>query len=399
MTTRHGLMAIAGSPDVSGDGDFKSFFDSFDLKLFDRCSDIKTEENILLHRDLFHCEENIYYILYKKHPSTFDIKIKKEYLKKLVESIRQQGLTMLSCSSDVRHKLTENIYFVNREKNLLIRIYITSEREYEADAEKLFTVSVFFDIADTPTYEIVKKLKDDFAHIPDNNHNIYMLQKDAYGEMSLQPHSIKGFELDIKENYDDSFEEVHNKILEWAKDFDLPNNRITLLHGDPGAGKTNYIKHIMNELPSVRKIYIPPFYVSALSDPAFLGFIRDYSNSLLIIEDAENILVSREQDSENSAMSIILNLSDGIMGSVLNFKIIATFNTEEKNIDSALKRRGRMFIKHHFGKLSEAKTKALYQKLYGKNPPETQMVLADIYNSEDNGNNGKKEKRVMGFIH
>lgn len=391
---------IGGLPNnISTEEDFKSFFDSFKLESFDRCADIETDKNILLHRDLFHSEENIYYILYKKHASTFDIKIKKDKLSEFIEYIRELGLTMLSCSSDARHKLTENIYFVNREKHLLIRIYITSEREYEADAEKLFTVSVFFDIADLDTFNSIKTLKTKFAHVTENNHNVYMLQKDAYGELSLQPYNVKGFNLDIKENYDDSFVDIHEKILNWATDFDLPNNRITLLHGEPGAGKTNYIKYIMNELPSVRKIYIPPFYITALSDPSFMGFIKDYSNSLLIVEDAENILVSREQESDNSAMSIILNLSDGIMGNILNFKIIATFNTEEKNIDAALKRRGRMFIKHHFGKLSKEKTKQLYKKLYNVDPPEEQMVLADIYNSEDNGNTKPKEKRVMGFGH
>lgn len=150
------------------------------------------------------------------------------------------------------------------------------------------------------------------------------------------------------------------------KDFDLPNNRITLLHGDPGAGKTNYIKHIMNELPTVRKIYIPPFYVSALSDPSFLGFIRDYSNSLLIIEDAENILVSREQDTENSAMVLFLICQMVLWDRFLISRLLPPLTPPESNIDSALKRRGRMFIKHHFGKLSKEKTKALYQKLYGK---------------------------------
>jgi len=375
-----------------------SFFDMFDMESFYKDSKLHLAESTVLHKEIFNSEENLFHLFFKRISSTFDIKIEKSKLGEFVNELRDEAFSLISCTSDARNKLTENVYFVHKDYRVLIRLYITTEKEYDADTEKLFTASVFFDIEQTKGYSLAKQLKDKYIYNHKSEHNIYLFQKDEYNEMTLQPYDIKGFDLDISENYNKDFGSTHEKIIDWAKDFSLPNNRIVLLHGEPGAGKTNYIKYLMNALPTVRKIYIPPFYVAALGDPAFLGFIKNYSNSILIIEDAEKVLISREQDEENSAMSIILNLSDGIMGSVLNFKIVATFNTDENRIDSALKRRGRMFMKYHFGKLSKDKTKTLHNKLYSADPPEEEMTLADIYNSDSNGNT-VAPKRQMGFIH
>lgn len=394
------IIARTARNNNSTNNEFPSFFDTFDLTTLKKNSRLNVSENIILHRDLLHSEDNLFYMMFKKHPSNFDIKIAKTELSNVIDELTLAGFSVLSCSSDARHKLVENIYFANHTTQTLIRVFITSERDFETDTHnhKTFTLSLFFDIEQMKAIEFARALKDKYTYQTDNDQNVYLFQKDEYGEMCLQPYNVKGFDLDINENYNDDFNPIHEKIVNWATDFDLPNNRIVLLHGEPGSGKTNYIKYLMNQLPTVRKIYIPPFYIEAIGDPAFLGFIKNYSNSILLIEDAEKILVSREDQADNSAMSIILNLSDGIMGAVLNFKIIATFNTEEKRIDAALKRRGRMFLKHHFGKLSKEKTKALYNKIYNEDPPESQMTLADIYNSESNGDI-KPVTRTMGFVH
>jgi hypothetical protein len=84
------------------------------------------------------------------------------------------------------------------------------------------------------------------------------------------------------------------------------------------------------------------------------------------------------------------------MADVLNFKIIATFNTDEDRIDAALKRKGRMFLKYKFDALSKEKTQSLFRELYGQNPPKDRMTLAEIYNDE-NEYGPKKEVKSIGF--
>ena len=374
-----------------------SFLDSPVLNKFEAAKGVTYPEKLIINRDLVYSPESVYFMLLKNIPSTMTFKVGKKNLDEVLNRLAQGGFNLFTCLSDSRYNSNETLTFIRLVDETIIQLTVSTERSYDADDNKTFAVTIYYNVNGDNRIGLVKFRKD-FELQKDQNHNIYLFQKNEYNEMMLQPYTITGFDLDIEENYDDKFKDVHEKIVTWAQDFSLQNNRIALLHGEPGSGKTNYIKYLLNQLPSVRKIYIPPCYVEALSDPAFLGFIKQYSNSLLLIEDAEKVLISREQDETNSAMSIILNLSDGIMGSVLNFKMIATFNTSEDKIDSALKRRGRMFIKHFFEKLSKEKTKALYQKLYGIDPPEERMVLASIYNPEDNGEI-VKQTRKMGFSH
>jgi SpoVK/Ycf46/Vps4 family AAA+-type ATPase len=110
----------------------------------------------------------------------------------------------------------------------------------------------------------------------------------------------------------------------------------------------------------------------------------DNSNAILILEDAEAALQKRDVFGCTGAVSNILNLTDGLLSDCLNISILATFNTETKNIDEALLRKGRLLKAYKFEKLSIEKSKALLKK-EGHDPSfVTQpMSLADIYNFED----------------
>jgi glucose-1-phosphate thymidylyltransferase short form len=74
-------------------------------------------------------------------------------------------------------------------------------------------------------------------------------------------------------------------------------------------------------------------------------------NSVFVIEDAEELITSREEV-RNSNLSMLLNLTDGLLGESLGIQIIATFNTDVKNIDKALLRKGRLSQIYAFKALS-----------------------------------------------
>ena len=61
-------------------------------------------------------------------------------------------------------------------------------------------------------------------------------------------------------------------------------------------------------------IYFPNEHIHFLSDPSFLHFFKDHKKSIIIIEDAEEILTSRELSLSNRGISNLLNLTDGLMG-------------------------------------------------------------------------------------
>ena len=100
--------------------------------------------------------------------------------------------------------------------------------------------------------------------------------------------------------------------------------------------------------------------------------------TFLVIEDAEELIVSRENN-QNSHLSFLLNLTDGILADSLGIQIIATFNTDIKNIDKALLRKGRLTSIYEFKELEFSKVNALFEHLkIENNETFKSMTLTDI---------------------
>ena len=116
----------------------------------------------------------------------------------------------------------------------------------------------------------------------------------------------------------------------------------------------------------------------------------------MVIEDAENIVVSREKNSK-SPVSALLNLADGLLSDCLNIQLICSFNTDISKIDAALLRKGRLIAKYEFRELSAQKASALSAKL-GFNKVITQPAcLADIYNQSQDIFIHERQSQPLGF--
>ncbi len=195
----------------------------------------------------------------------------------------------------------------------------------------------------------------------------------------LKEYTIKNVPIDFDANYNEDFKEIDKIIIQRLN---TENDKgLVLLYGEPGTGKTNYIRRIINNVDKKRILYMPPDMATQLANPALVPFLAEVPNSILIIEDAENVLLKR-QGQHNQAISNILNLSDGLFGDCLNIQIVATFNTDLRNIDEALLRKGRLIAKHKFGNLTEDRVKKLCSNLGIKFKKEFK-TLADIYNSQE----------------
>jgi hypothetical protein len=194
----------------------------------------------------------------------------------------------------------------------------------------------------------------------------------------LKEFSIKDPNIDFESNYNEDFKSIDSIILEKLNQED--GKGLVMLYGEPGTGKTSYIRRIINHV-NKRVLYLPPDMATELSNPGLVPFLIDIPNSILIVEDAENVLIKR-QGQHNQAISNILNLSDGLFGDCLNIQILATFNTSLSNIDEALLRKGRLIAKYEFKKLSGDRVKRLSKKL-GIKYDKSSGTLAEIYNCED----------------
>lgn len=213
--------------------------------------------------------------------------------------------------------------------------------------------------------------------------------------LSTIPQDIKNVNIDIAANYGNDFIKVHDKIVENLND---PLGKgLVLLHGLPGTGKTSYIRHLCKEIKK-EIIFLPPFLAENISGPDFIPFLLDHTNSILIIEDAEKVVLDREGDGSNrQSVANLLNMTDGILSDCLSIQILATFNTTRERIDKALLRKGRLIAEWKFEALDVDHSNKLLKKLGKEYITDVPMTLTDIYNLEEELNVVQKETSKIGF--
>jgi ATP-dependent 26S proteasome regulatory subunit len=202
--------------------------------------------------------------------------------------------------------------------------------------------------------------------------------------------------MDLELNYGSSFLKIHNTIEQRLnRNYD---KGIILLHGDPGTGKTSYIKYLTSLIKEKDILFIPPSMVEMLSEPSIVPFLMDHKNSILIIEDAERVISDREINGSSAGVSNILNLTDGIMGDCLNIQIVATFNMRKEKIDKALLRKGRLIAEHKFENLNLDETNKLLKHLEKDYVATEGMCLADIYNIDVEIHKSTNNNNKIGFV-
>ena len=210
--------------------------------------------------------------------------------------------------------------------------------------------------------------------------------------MGLKSMEIKRTKLDLDLYYEDDFIEIDEII---RKRLNQKNDKgIVLLHGLPGTGKTTYLRHLIGRIKK-RVLFLSPNIANSLVDPEFIDLLIDNPNSVVIIEDAENIIMDRRTNPDSS-VSNLLNISDGLLADFLSVQLICTFNNSLTLVDSALTRKGRLIAKYEFGKLSVRKAQRLSDRLGFKNLVTKPMTIAEITNPGDKEYETKR-KEIIGF--
>ena len=276
-------------------------------------------------------------------------------------------------------------------KDTIINLRTVSSRKLKKEKNN-YTINISYKPGTNPHIEDFEK----FFVNEDIKNVIYTIMKDEHGGVRFDPFEVAIPEnYDINECYEPEFKPVHEKIVE---NLNKNESGLYLFHGDPGTGKTTYIKYL-SSLVKRDLIYVPTSFVDFIADPSFLPALLHKKHSVLVIEDAEKALLAREPGDASSIVSTILNITDGIMANVFNIAVIATYNSARQAVDKALLRKGRLKGEYRFDKLTIPTAQKIMDKIKPGYEVTEEMSLADIYNIDVENCDSKdlnQEKR-MGF--
>lgn len=304
-----------------------------------------------------------------------------ETIKSAIQDVREilgdAVIEQVPSGSD--HKINCKYYFIN--DGFAGYVSVQSGRKYATLNIELFSIyeNVLKNI-DKIIFDNTKTL---------NSQSIYVLTAGDYG---LDITSIGYNDLSLEEsNYTQSvLHDVNYVLNEFSKP--EPFGRLAIFHGKPGTGKTYLCKAIFNDtrLANTKIVYTSPETLVKYSADQIIDLLINYDGGgyyknddgpiLLFIEDADALLSQRGPDNREN-ISSMLNLSDGLIGHMLDIRILATTNMSTIELDKAIERKGRLCKLVKIDSLESEQANKVYQRISGKtdSPFDSSVVLADIY--------------------
>lgn len=241
---------------------------------------------------------------------------------------------------------------------------------------------------DYENYNEVKTiLENNFANIPPYISWHYLSEK---GDLEFSNNRVIQEVIPYKEIYPNintsSLQEYYNKFLE-------SRSNVLILLGCPGTGKTSFIKDLLIKTENSAMVTYDDSVI--YSDKLFIKFIKNTSPDILVLEDCDTLISSR--DSGNKLMQKFLNLSDGLVSTKHKKLIFSTNLTSVSKIDPALLRKGRCFDVLEFRPLTlEEANKVCRLSNMPEFTKEGNYTIAEIFNQDEQQEIKKQVK--MGFI-
>lgn len=284
---------------------------------------------------------------------------------------------------------------LNEENNIFL--YVSEDAVMEVDASDPDNyMSIFFISLNDKKNKLFQATKKMFIEKLDNTGKIYCIVQNG-SNLSLSSIGKAGIPFNEK-NYSKKVVSDYKFILKDLKAKN-PCGRISIFEGIPGSGKTHLVKSLLNDINDTMFILVPPELVKQLAGPQFVPLLISYTSHtkgpvILILEDADECLVKRDSSNINSIQAL-LNLSDGIIGSMLDLRIVATTNATKIDFEPAILRNGRLskrievnlltateannLLSHLFSTKFNIKSKKSNNKKVKSFSFTKPVVLADVY--------------------
>jgi hypothetical protein len=274
-----------------------------------------------------------------------------------------------------------SLYLISDNMLLIITSPRPTDSELEYDVPQ--SGSWKFELIGVDDYKdqinvISKLLKNTFKNIsvPNVRWHFYGQHGADYKDINL--------EISEKKQIKDSFYPwLKNGIESYLNEYISSKASILLMAGEAGTGKTSLLRHFLFRYQNLGyRAHITYDERVIQSDSTFIDFITENNPSILIVEDSDVLLTSRESDA-NKLIARFLNVSDGLIP-LTNKKIVFTTNiTDFRRIDSALVRPGRCFDFMRCRQLTVDEA-ALAAADVGIQPPNSSCTLAELFNNKKN---------------
>lgn len=174
-------------------------------------------------------------------------------------------------------------------------------------------------------------------------------------------------------------------LNEYISDYESSSEKVLILMGPPGTGKTRLIRYIIRMFIAINYDQLDGKTFSAFyttdsnvidKDQMFIEFMTS-THRIMVLEDVDFSL--RDRSEGNTSMYRLLASSDGLIQSPDKKIIISTNVGHERDIDAALIRPGRCFDLINFRKLTPSEGTLFLRSIGVNREVDDEKSLAELY--------------------